>query len=610
MTDGSQERSDTSARRLRVTLVHGALEDAKHPVVVGHYQGTPLAGAEGALDECLGGLLNERLLLGTYAEQPGSAISVRAEAGCAPSGALVLGLGPAGELTAATVVRAMTQAAVLRALAAAEDGADDGEIGITAVLVGANPLDGISIPRSLTSLVDGVVTAIHMLEASARLNSAVRIGELEIIEKYEARAASILDVFKSLSTLVAPAGDLDLEIAQEIERRPGGAAGGFPADYNHGSWVRLDIRTASTHPAPPHGYRELELTSSARRARADRLLQKVEVATVDGLVADAVTQPHPDPQIGNTLYELLLPPELKPDVQGSENLLLVVEPETAAYPWEALAPRGLDDKPQPFALGAGVLRQFADPATRNAHLEVPHAAGRHALVIGNPPAGQSPTLPGAVTEAQEVAGLLSGPDGQPGAFEVCSIWWDEEGPLAINLPDVDDDKSWADVVNALYRFPYRIVHIAAHGAFNPKKPDRSGVMIGPDHFLTAQTVAQLSSVPELVFLNCCHSGAIQGLDDGSPAGADDAHLLAASISRELMQIGVRAVVAAGWTVDDTAAVAFAKTFYAEMLRGTGFGDAVTTARRAARQANNSMTWAAYQCYGDPQFRLYTTGPEP
>jgi hypothetical protein len=609
MSDGSQDRSDASARRLRVTLVHGALDDAKHPVVVGHYQGTPLAGAEGALDECLGGLLNERLLLGTYAEHPGSAISVRAEANCAPSGALVLGLGPAGELTAATVVRAMTQATVLRALAAAEEGEHEDGIGITAVLVGANPLDGISIPRSLTSLVDGVVTAIHMLEASARLRSAVRIRELEIIEKYEARAASILDVFRSLSTLVAPTGsDLELEIAQEIEKRPGAAAGGFPADYNHGSWVRLDIRTAATRPAAPHGYRELELTSSARRARADRLLQKVEVATVDGLVADAVTQPHPDPQIGNTLYELLLPPELKPDVQGAENLLLVVEPETAAYPWEALAPRGLDDKPQPFALGAGVLRQFADPATRNAHFDVPHAAGRHALVIGNPPAGASPALPGAAAEAQEVAGLLSGSDGQPGAFDVCSIWWDDEGPLAINLPDVDEDKSWADVVNALYRFPYRIVHIAAHGAFNPRKPDRSGVMIGPEHFLTAQTVAQLSSVPELVFLNCCHSGAIQGLD-GSPAGADNAHLLAASISRELMQIGVRAVVAAGWSVDDTAAVAFAKAFYVEMLRGTGFGDAVTAARREARKANNSMTWAAYQCYGDPQFRLYTTATQ-
>ena len=146
------------------------------------------------------------------------------------------------------------------------------------------------------------------------------------------------------------------------------------------------------------------------------------------------------------------------------------------------------------------------------------------------------------------------------------------------------------------------MHIAAHGGFNPKKPDHSGVMIGPDHFLTAQTIAQLSAVPELVFLNCCHSGRIE--ESAESAGRhDNAHLLAASISRELMQIGVRAVVAAGWSVEDAAAVTFAKTFYGQLLATAGFGDAVMTARREAAKVNGSMTWAAYQCYGDPEFRL-------
>lgn len=605
MSERENARSKDAERPLSVTLVHGSLEDASDPVAVGHYQGTPLAGAEGALDQCLGGLLQERLLLGAYAEQEGTAIAVRGAAGCAPSGALVLGLGQAGELTAAKVLRAVTQAALLRALAAVDD--EEGrEIGLSAVLVGANPLDGISIQRSLTALVDGVVAAVHVLAASSRLSSAVHIGRLEIVEKYEARAEAVLEAFKSLPSLVAPTADVALEFATSIDHRAGGAPGGFPADYNHGAWLRLDIRAASSRPAPPRGYRELELTSSARRARADRLLQRVEVATVDGLISEAVTQAHPDPQITNTLYELLLPPELKPDLQGAENLLLMLEPSTAGYPWEALAPRGFDDHPQPFALGAGVLRQFADPQTRNARFEVPHASGRHVLVIGNPPAGDAPDLPGAAAEAKQVAELLAGPPGSDGPFDVCSLWWDEDGPLATNLPSTNGDRTWADVVNALYRNQYRIVHIAAHGAFNSKKPDRSGVLIGPGHFLTAQTVAQLSAVPELVFLNCCHSGRIEDPGDAS-TGLENAHLLAASIARELMEIGVRAVIAAGWSVDDAAAVMFAKTFYAQMLAGKGFGEAVMAARREAAKVNASMTWAAYQCYGDPEFRLQTGG---
>jgi CHAT domain len=591
-------------RRLKVTLVHGALEDASYPVVVGHYQGTPLAGAEGALDKCLDGLLTERLVLGTYAEQEGTAIAIHAAPDCSPSGALVLGLGTSGEVNAAKIVRSMTQAALLRALDAAEAG-EAREIGLSAVLVGANPLDGISVQRSLASLVDGVVAAARVLAGSVRLSSAVRFAELEIIEKYAARAGQVLEIFRTLPSLVAPTGpDVELVLADSIDHRPGGEPGGFPADYNRGAWLRLDIRNAAVRRAPPKGYRELELTSSSRRARADRLVQRLEVATVDGLVSDAVTQPQPDPQVANTLYELLLPPELKPDLQGAENLLLMLEPGTAGYPWEALAPRGLDDEPQPFALGAGVLRQFADPETRNARFEVPHAAGRHVLVIGNPPAGRAPDLPGAAREAQEVAQLLSGESGTDGPFDVSSIWWDEDGALAVNLPTIDETDSWAHVVNALYRNQYRIVHIAAHGAFDPKKPDRSGVLIGPDHFLTAQTVSQLSAVPELVFLNCCHSGRIDEVG-GETRTRDDAHLLAASISRELMEIGVRAVVAAGWAVDDTAAVTFAKTFYGEMLSGSGFGDATMAARREAAKVNSSMTWAAYQCYGDPEFRLNT-----
>jgi CHAT domain-containing protein len=594
----------TKPRRLKVKLVHGALEDASHPVVVGHYQGTPLAGAEGALDKCLDGLLSERLLLGTYAEQEGTAIAIRAAPDCSPSGALVLGLGPSGEVSAAKIVRSMTQAALLRALAAVEEG-EGKEIGLSAVLVGANPLDGISVQRSLAAMVDGVVAAAHMLSTSERLSSAVRFAELEIIEKYAARAENVLEAFKTMPSLVAPTGpDVELALADSIEHRPGGEPGGFPADYNRGAWLRLDIRAAAERHAPPKGYRELELTSSSRRARADRLLQRLEVATVDGLVSDAVAQPNPDPQIANTLYELLLPPELKPDLQGAENLLLMLEPGTAGYPWEALAPRGLDDKPQPYALGSGVLRQFADPETRNARFEVPHAAGRHVLVIGNPPAGGAPDLPGAAREAQAVAELLSGPSDTDGPFDVSSVWWDEDGALAVNLPTVEDDESWAHIVNALYRNQYRIVHIAAHGAFDPKKPDRSGVLIGPDHFLTAQTVAQLSAVPELVFLNCCHSARV---DEVTARRRDNAHLLAASIARELMEIGVRAVVAAGWAVEDTAAVTFAKTFYGKMLSGSGFGDATMAARRDAAKVNNSMTWAAYQCYGDPEFRLHVAG---
>ena len=46
---------------------------------------------------------------------------------------------------------------------------------------------------------------------------------------------------------------------------------------------------------------------------------------------------------------------------------------------------------------------------------------------------------------------------------------------------------------------------------------------------------------------------------------------------------------------------FAKTFYTQLLDGSRFIDAVAgRAGRGARKGGN--TWAAYQCYGDPDWR--------
>ena len=604
MRPQTTRRSPSPERqRLEIRVAHGSLEHAHYPLVVGHNQGMPLNGAEGFLDGRLGGRLSERLLLGAYAEEEGIAVAVAGEPGCQPPGALVLGLGPAGEVTAAKVTRAMTHAALLHAITTAEQAEAGSEIGLSAVLVGANPMDGIPIQRSMAALTDGVILAIHALSTSSRLRASVRITALEIIELYSTRAEAAVDALKNLPQLVvAPGRGLELRTVEQLVELPGGKTGGIPDDYNKGAWLRLDIRTSQSTPPAPDGYRRIEVTSAARRARADRLEQTIESETVDDLIADAVTQPRPDPQITNTLFELLLPNELKPDLQSADNLLLLLEPETARYPWEAVAARDGDgnDRPTALALRSGILRQFADPDIRNARFTVRQATGRRALVIGNPPAVPAPDLPGAAREARKVERLLGSADAEVG-FEVSSLTWSDGNVRSVGLPEVSDNASWVHIINALYHHEYRIVHIAAHGAYNAEEPAHSGLLIGPDHFLTAQIVAQLSAVPELVFLNCCHSARV----DGDPSAR--VHLLAASVARELMAIGVRAVIAAGWSIDDTAAVAFATSFYEQMLAGSGLGDAVRIARRDAyNERRTSMTWAAYQCYGDPEFRLRTT----
>jgi hypothetical protein len=104
-------------------------------------------------------------------------------------------------------------------------------------------------------------------------------------------------------------------------------------------------------------------------------------------------------------------------------------------------------------------------------------------------------------------------------------------------------------------------------------------------------------VPELVFVNCCHLAA----HDAKSTLADRPKF-AAGVADALIRLGVRCVVAAGWAVDDEPAQIFAEAFYESLLAGAPFIEAVGEARAKAWAADpRGKTWAAYQCYGDPNW---------
>jgi hypothetical protein len=132
----------------------------------------------------------------------------------------------------------------------------------------------------------------------------------------------------------------------------------------------------------------------------------------------------------------------------------------------------------------------------------------------------------------------------------------------------------------------------------------SGMIVGEGMALTPGDVQQMRRVPELVFINCCHLVRPDGDPAKQKSDRQPAHRLAANLAVEFIKIGVRAVIAAGWAVKDEAAQTFAETFYRQMTKGRRFGEAVRLAREQTWKAHRcSNTWGAYQCYGDPDFRL-------
>jgi hypothetical protein len=211
-----------------------------------------------------------------------------------------------------------------------------------------------------------------------------------------------------------------------------------------------------------------------------------------------------------------------------------------------------------------------------------------ALVVADPDLqGFAGQLPGALREGRLVSSLLN-----EEGFDTTGIF----------------NGHPSGIIEGLFSRDYRVIHLAGHGVFNEADPERSGMLIGKERFLKSRDIAQMSTVPELVFVNCCYLGKISG---EAEALYQQRYRFAANIGTQLIDNGVKAVVVAGWAVDDEAALVFTEHFYRQLFAGATFGNAVQRARNAVyHQFPRTNTWGAYQCYGDQFYQLNPQHQEP
>ena len=176
----------------------------------------------------------------------------------------------------------------------------------------------------------------------------------------------------------------------------------------------------------------------------------------------------------------------------------------------------------------------------------------------------------------------------PGALIEADVVTEKLRAAGYEVTPLSGDKVRAEqVVAALFDQAWSIVHIAAHGVvdFPVLGPDgkvrkETGIVLGGGLFLGPSILEQLPVVSSLVFVNCCYLATIDpAAEAAAQAQVGQRPALAASVAVQLIRMGVRGVVAAGWAVDDVAASRFAETFYDGMLGGASFGRAVMDARR-------------------------------
>ena len=588
---GTAAPDRTRGRQLRVTVKHASLEQAKHPVIVGHYRGLPLDGAEAFLDHRLGGALRRHHQLGDYPRDVGEALYVDHGVRNRPCGGIVIGLGPFGELTRSRLARAIRSAAVRRVLHAADSGVT-GAVGVSTVLISTPGQYGLSVASAVAAILEGAAEALLDIDRNEAID--VRLEEIQIVELYEVRAT------EALAHLQLARERLPVELQNAIDvhvddqlRLGRGRRPGLPTFDGAGDgWPRFVI---DRHLSPATALPRLEFTRVGRGAQVDRLSVEFDGDKVDALIDGAIQDPSATDEV-YALFELLFPHQEKLEIDDTDNLHLLVDEDTASIPWELLCGRGSGHPSQALAIRSGLLRQLrptlgAEPMRRTGRPPL----GYRALVVGDPPAGDGvPRLPGARREARAVAARL-----EQAGYTVERLIFDD---------DADPVSSWMEIQTALYRQPYRVVHFATHGHVDVEQPQRTGLLIGPQQRLTAVDLRQMSVTPDLVFLNACHVGRV-GRGAGLRPTPSRANELAANLGLQLMRNGVRAVVAAGWAVDDHAAVQFAETLYDQLLGGQHYGVAVHEARKSALDGRTN-TWGAYQCYGDPSFALQAAPSRP
>jgi hypothetical protein len=581
--------------RIEVSLTHGNLAFARHPLLVGHYLGDTIVSAEKALDQRLGGELARRLALGLYPGALGTHAVFQNAAGRSPSQALVMGLGQVGELSPGHLevgVRDLLLDLALRSLQPGM-GATAGSpvrLRISSLLIGTGA--GALKPReAMESILRGAIAANRKLQAAA-LDDRVLIDRIEFLELYEDIALGAAQALEDL--LQGPDLQQDL-VWSPRELVPGeGRRQRRRFDEDPGWWQRLEIATD-----PDTG--QLRFAATTDRARAEESLGLGQLSLADRFVAQASASTVRDPEVARTLFEMLMPPGLKSRSPEQRDVVLMLDADSARFPWELLEDRW-SPTGEPLAVAAGMVRQLR---TRRYRTRPQHTVERTVCVIGDPDLAdwaEVAQLPGARAEAGVVETLFRGRGFQPTACV------QEQAPA---------------ILTALHGTPWRVLHLAGHGvheyevavpeavarraAVSGRKvePQRhSGMVIGRETFLTAGDIEQLRHVPELVFINCCHLG--QTRVDGI---GQDLNRLAANLGVQFIEMGVKAVVAAGWAVDDAAALVFARTFYERMLGGETFGVAVQAARAQTFRAHpGSNTWGAYQCYGDPSYRLSAESP--
>jgi len=558
-----QAEQDINLPPLKVQMINGDLRYNKKPVMIGHFEADGIVSAEKVMDLFLNGKLLQKKSLNIYPGTIGSHWVYQSEKDN-KAGVVIVGLGRPEELTPRMLSNTIEKAC-LGYMTDQKKAAPKG-YELSSLLIGSGYAN-LSLTDSLQAILEGVIRANKKMAIQYPADPI--ISELSFIELYEEKsnnAFSILDKIKQSTnlnfTLEYPLSTIDGKRSQ------------LPIDDTRSWWNRFRVEVVEEK-----GKQFISINAATGKAGIEEQRIAYKPALIDEILQQEKHKEGVwDKTASQTAFELMIPSNLKISLRSQPNILWVLDKNMAQYPWELFQYDKEDGAPQ--CTKAGMIRQLT---TNYSAKNINMVLSQTALVIGDPKLDGSDAYPldGAAEEAKLVNDYLS-----DYGFS----------------PDFSLRESPKEVMSYLFK-EYKVIHIASHGVLKYGDDEETGILLSKNLVITPQTFALRTSTPELVFINCCHLG------DVAPVYEEytlNKYQLAANIGTQLIRNGVKAVVVAGWAVNDQAAKVFATVFYENMLKGESFGIAVRKAREKCYQDfPQHNTWGAYQCYGDPFYQLKT-----
>ncbi|MEE4287534.1 MAG: CHAT domain-containing protein, partial [Mariniphaga sp.] len=480
---GGETEPEIEQPPLGVSISHGDLYYSRFPVLAGHFDGDGILYAEKAIDKYLGGTLSHHHRLGIYPGTAGSS-DIFLSANLGFKGAIIIGLGKPENLTTHVFTKSVEQGASNFMLSINDQVQNSEEaevpkepVGISALIVGSG-YGGLSIENSMKAVIQGVYNA-NKNVVKLDLENTQLIHHIEFIELFEDNAISALYSLGRIDKQETRSFKIIIE--EKKIKTLLGAKKRIPNEINSGWWNRITV----TEDFEDEGktIKCLKFCASTGRAYEKESTLPTTPAIIEGTIHEMSTSNRWSPQKAKSMFELLIPNEFKEQLKRHGNINWILDHYTAQFPWELLQDEVEDSRP--LCIASGMIRQLS---TENYRQVIKAAPANNALVIADPDLkGFASQLPGALKEGQIVSEILT-------------------EQRFVTTTSFNGTSS--EIIEKMFCADYRIIHLSGHGVFNKDVSKGSGMVIGKNMYLSSREIRQMSTVPELVFVNCCHIGKV------------------------------------------------------------------------------------------------------